>query len=140
MPVGLAGKYVAIARMVDDVLQHIAIAEEFMLVDKWLDHEMNIVVQTAPVIQQRFDGNSGVGEAGEVFGYGVMDVEFSILPELERAHGGEGLGDRSQMKSRMRGDGVPMMQRIGKTFVFLVEDDAVLGDQDTAVESTSEHR
>lgn len=140
MPVSLAGEHITVLRMIDNVLQHVGIVEEFMLVNKRFVHEMNIVVQTAPVIEQCFDGDGGVGEAGEIFGNGIMDIQFSVLPELERAHGGECLGNGRKMKSRMGRDRVPPMQRIAKTLVFFEEDDTILGDQDAAIEAAGEHR
>src|SRR5882757_3026467 len=69
-----------------------------------------------------------------------MYVQLAFLPQLQRAHGGEGLGDRSQVESRMIIDRIQFPRRIAKPLVALKNDHAILGHQDTAIEMSPEHR
>src|SRR5882757_7891067 len=69
-----------------------------------------------------------------------MDVELPFLPELERAHRGKGLGDGSQMEGRMGSDGVLVMDGVAIALVTLIEHYAILGYEDTPVETAQQHR
>jgi hypothetical protein len=139
MPVGHTAVYIPVVGMIDDILQHIPVIEEFMFVYIGLVHEMDIVVQTAPVIQQGLDRDFRVGEAGQVFGYRIMDIQFAVLPELQGAHGRKGLGHGSQVKAVWASRN-PFVPWIPEAFVSLIEYDAVLGDQDAAIEPSGQHR
>lgn len=140
MPVRHPAIDVPVPRMFDDIVQHILIVEQLVLVDIRFVHEMDIIVKSAPVVQQRLDRNGRVGEPGQVFGDRIMDIQLAVLPELQRSHRRKGLRHRSQVKGRMRRQRILSHPRVLEPFIALIKDHAVLGDQYAAVEAPRQHR